>query len=137
MLTDKPVKTSADKATTARPAGPGPDMDSLITYFEGQFVPLREAKVSIMTHAFMYGTASTVLPTSFSRQRARLATRWTFQQSQPPTSATQQRPRLPWTPGSVPSGSTLASQVPRSQSACHPARTRPSAPRSSSRPQET
>ena len=57
MLTDKPVKTSAEKATTARSAGAATDMDALITYFEGQFVPLREAKVSIMTHAFMYGTA--------------------------------------------------------------------------------
>ena len=28
-----------------------------ICYFEGRFVPLSEAKVSIMTHAFMYGTA--------------------------------------------------------------------------------
>ncbi|MBI2434662.1 MAG: branched-chain amino acid transaminase [Candidatus Hydrogenedentes bacterium] len=30
---------------------PGP-----ITYFEGQYVPVEEAKVSIMTHAFNYGT---------------------------------------------------------------------------------
>ncbi|MBM4407579.1 MAG: branched-chain amino acid transaminase [Chloroflexi bacterium] len=29
----------------------------MICYFEGRFAPLREAKVSIMTHAFMYGTA--------------------------------------------------------------------------------
>ena len=26
--------------------------------FEGDFVPMKDAKVSIMTHAFMYGTAT-------------------------------------------------------------------------------
>lgn len=34
-----------------------PDLDDLICYFEGQFVPQRDAKISVMTHAFMYGTA--------------------------------------------------------------------------------
>ena len=34
------------------------DLDELICYFEGEFVPMRDAKVSIMTHAFMYGTAT-------------------------------------------------------------------------------
>ncbi|MEO7664712.1 MAG: branched-chain amino acid transaminase, partial [Candidatus Limnocylindrales bacterium] len=29
----------------------------LICYFEGSYVPMRDAKVSVMTHAFMYGTA--------------------------------------------------------------------------------
>ena len=33
-------------------------IDDLICYFEGAYVPIREAKVSIMTHAFMYGTAT-------------------------------------------------------------------------------
>ena len=33
-------------------------LDDLIAYFEGDWVPLRDAKVSIMTHAFMYGTAT-------------------------------------------------------------------------------
>jgi branched-chain amino acid aminotransferase len=33
-------------------------LDDLICYFEGDFVPMRDAKVSIMTHAFMYGTAT-------------------------------------------------------------------------------
>src|SRR6478672_3518629 len=46
---------------------PGPDvhhapapasLDDLVCYFEGAFVPMRDAKVSIMTHAFMYGTAT-------------------------------------------------------------------------------
>src|SRR5205809_1606245 len=55
MLTDK---TAAEEtATTVHPAPATPDIESLITYFEGGFVPLRDARVSIMTHAFMYGTA--------------------------------------------------------------------------------
>jgi branched-chain amino acid aminotransferase len=33
-------------------------LDDLICYFEGAWVPMRDAKVSIMTHAFMYGTAT-------------------------------------------------------------------------------
>jgi branched-chain amino acid aminotransferase len=71
MLTQK-TDTSAP-ATTAGPAPaadpveapsasgaistPVRDLDDLICYFEGAFVPMRDAKVSIMTHAFMYGTA--------------------------------------------------------------------------------
>lgn len=31
--------------------------DSSIAFFEGQFVPLSEAKISVQTHAFNYGTA--------------------------------------------------------------------------------
>ena len=53
MLTQKaPGSASA-------PAAPAvaPELDDLICYFEGQFVPMRDARVSIMTHAFMYGTA--------------------------------------------------------------------------------
>ncbi len=54
MVTQNPTESQAP--TTA--AAPAPvDLDSLICYFEGGFVPMREAKVSIMTHAFMYGTA--------------------------------------------------------------------------------
>src|SRR6478735_10092264 len=33
-------------------------LDDLVCYFEGDFIPMRDAKVSIMTHAFMYGTAT-------------------------------------------------------------------------------
>jgi branched-chain amino acid aminotransferase len=47
MLTEKPAPTPAARR----------DADDLICYFEGQYVPMRDAKVSIMTHAFMYGTA--------------------------------------------------------------------------------
>ena len=32
-------------------------LDDLTCYFEGDYVALRDAKVNIMTHAFMYGTA--------------------------------------------------------------------------------
>jgi branched-chain amino acid aminotransferase len=54
MLTEKPKE-----ATEARPAAaPAPaSTDDLVAYFEGDYVALRDAKVSIMTHAFMYGTA--------------------------------------------------------------------------------
>jgi branched-chain amino acid aminotransferase len=52
MLTEKPT---AD----AGPDGPPPkrELDDLTCYFEGNWVPMRDAKVSIMTHAFLYGTA--------------------------------------------------------------------------------
>ena len=40
-------------------AAPQPrPLDELIAYFEGDYVALKDAKVSIMTHAFMYGTAT-------------------------------------------------------------------------------
>ena len=55
MLTEKPSDTAAPSTHHAPKPG---DLDELICYFEGQFVPMREAKVSIMTHAFMYGTAT-------------------------------------------------------------------------------
>jgi branched-chain amino acid aminotransferase len=47
---------SADPHAAAQPAAR--DIESLICYFEGDFVAMRDAKVSIMTHAFMYGTAT-------------------------------------------------------------------------------
>src|SRR5829696_922732 len=53
MLTQQPSSSDATQpAPQARP------LEDLIAYFEGQYVPLRDAKVSIMTHAFMYGTAT-------------------------------------------------------------------------------
>jgi branched-chain amino acid aminotransferase len=54
MLTKKPQDVPA---TSAAPAPAPTPLDELITYFEGQYVPLGDAKVNIMTHAFMYGTA--------------------------------------------------------------------------------
>jgi len=56
MLTEKPAaEPNAAPVPTAAPVAP--DLDSLTCYFEGDYVPMRDAKVSIMTHAFMYGTA--------------------------------------------------------------------------------
>jgi len=46
MLTEKTPKAAGSRST-----------EDLICYFEGDYVPMREARVSIMTHAFMYGTA--------------------------------------------------------------------------------
>ena len=55
MLTKKP---DAPPAATVHHAPTAGSLDDLICYFEGSWVPMREAKVSIMTHAFMYGTAT-------------------------------------------------------------------------------
>jgi branched-chain amino acid aminotransferase len=54
MLTKKPQDVPT--AATA-PAPAATPIDELVTYFEGQYVHLRDARVNIMTHAFMYGTA--------------------------------------------------------------------------------
>jgi branched-chain amino acid aminotransferase len=58
MLTQKTADphASPSPATSATPAARS--AEDLITYFEGDWVPMRDAKVSIMTHAFMYGTAT-------------------------------------------------------------------------------
>jgi branched-chain amino acid aminotransferase len=64
MLTQKssqaPAAKPAAAVTGTSPTAPkaAADIDSLICYFEGNFVAMRDAKVSIMTHAFMYGTAT-------------------------------------------------------------------------------
>jgi branched-chain amino acid aminotransferase len=55
MITEKPTDTPASAVHHA-PASA--ELDDLICYFEGAHVPMRDAKVSIMTHAFMYGTAT-------------------------------------------------------------------------------
>ena len=54
MLTEKPKDATA--APPAAASAPAPT-DDLTVYFEGKFVAMRDAKVSVMTHAFMYGTA--------------------------------------------------------------------------------
>jgi len=56
MLTQQPSGAAA-AAAPAQQSQPRPT-EELIAYFEGDYVPLGEAKVSIMTHAFMYGTAT-------------------------------------------------------------------------------
>ena len=55
MLTEKVADTPTPAPHHAPPAG---SLDDLICYFEGAWIPMRDAKVSIMTHAFMYGTAT-------------------------------------------------------------------------------
>jgi len=67
MLTEKteskPTPSAASQAAAEPDSTPGAvaaapcDLDSLVCYFEGGFVPMRDAKVSVMSHAFMYGTA--------------------------------------------------------------------------------
>jgi len=63
MLTEKsdakPATTSAVESAPAPHHAPKPgSLDDLVCYFEGAWIPMRDAKVSIMTHAFMYGTAT-------------------------------------------------------------------------------
>src|SRR4051812_4573152 len=53
MLTEKDTATDQAPRKVSAPR----DVADAICYFEGDFVPLRDAKVSTMTHAFMYGTA--------------------------------------------------------------------------------
>src|SRR3954453_18732349 len=55
MLTEKSDAAPAPAPHHAPKPGA---LDDLVAYFEGQWVPMRDAKVSIMTHAFMYGTAT-------------------------------------------------------------------------------
>ena len=52
------TQQSSAAAPAASAPAPARSLDDLIAYFEGDWVPLRDAKVSIMTHAFMYGTAT-------------------------------------------------------------------------------
>lgn len=54
MLTEQPA-TAAATQPLAR-TGARPDGD-VVCWFEGGWVPLAEAKVGIMTHSFLYGTA--------------------------------------------------------------------------------
>jgi branched-chain amino acid aminotransferase len=54
MLTKQQPTASEMPATAPQPRA----LEDLIAYFEGSYVPMRDAKVSIMTHAFMYGTAT-------------------------------------------------------------------------------
>ena len=55
MLTEKPK--SAHAPAPASSHGASISTEGSIAYFEGEYVPLADAKVSIMTHAFLYGTA--------------------------------------------------------------------------------
>jgi branched-chain amino acid aminotransferase len=51
MLTEDASRTSSS-ASRSEPGAPAP-----ICYLNGEFLPLADANVNIMTHAFMYGTA--------------------------------------------------------------------------------
>ncbi len=53
MLTQPSASATPDAAS-----GQPRSLDDLIAYFEGDWVALKDARVSIMTHAFMYGTAT-------------------------------------------------------------------------------
>jgi branched-chain amino acid aminotransferase len=55
MLTEKTDATPAPSVHHNPKPG---SLDDLVCYFEGDWVPMRDAKVSVMTHAFMYGTAT-------------------------------------------------------------------------------
>ena len=58
MLTEKKAETATPAPAPDPHAAPAPaSLDDLVAYFEGDFVPLRDARVNIMPHAFMYGTA--------------------------------------------------------------------------------
>jgi branched-chain amino acid aminotransferase len=57
MITEKPATHASPAKGHAAPAA-ARRVDNLIAYFEGDYVPMGEAKVSIMTHSFMYGTAT-------------------------------------------------------------------------------
>jgi branched-chain amino acid aminotransferase len=57
MLTQKPQGSEATPAAAPAPAHGATSTDDLVAYFQGDFVPLRDANVNVMTHAFMYGTA--------------------------------------------------------------------------------
>ncbi len=58
MLTQQPAKAPEDIPAT-RPVrnGTRPDTADVVCWFEGGWVPLVDAKVGIMTHSFLYGTA--------------------------------------------------------------------------------
>jgi branched-chain amino acid aminotransferase len=51
MLTQKP------QVAPLTASGARPHDANLVCYFEGEFVPLAEAKLPVMTHGFLYGTA--------------------------------------------------------------------------------
>jgi branched-chain amino acid aminotransferase len=52
MLTEK-QSTPRHAASGARPTDP-----NVVAWFGGQFVPLSEARIPVMTHGFLYGTAT-------------------------------------------------------------------------------
>jgi branched-chain amino acid aminotransferase len=58
MLTQKPAPTPAEPTSDPHAGRPGArPQDDTVCWFEDAWTPLAEAKVSIMTHSFLYGTA--------------------------------------------------------------------------------
>jgi branched-chain amino acid aminotransferase len=55
MLTEKPK--AAHEHPSAGVHGATTPTEGSVAYFEGAYVPLADAKISVLTHAFMYGTA--------------------------------------------------------------------------------
>ncbi len=55
MLTEKPK--AAHEHPAAGVHGATTPTEGSVAYFEGGYVPLAEAKISVLTHSFMYGTA--------------------------------------------------------------------------------
>ena len=55
MLTEKP-KAAQEHPSTGVHGATTPSEGS-VAYFEGGYVPLADAKISVLTHSFMYGTA--------------------------------------------------------------------------------
>ena len=53
MLTEEPRTTTPPSAAPEAPA----ETAAPICYFQGEFMPLADAKVGVMTHGFLYGTA--------------------------------------------------------------------------------
>ena len=52
MLTQEPALEATETQALWAPE------DRPVCYFEGRFVPLRDAKIGVLTHGFMYGTAN-------------------------------------------------------------------------------
>ncbi|HSH21325.1 MAG TPA: branched-chain amino acid transaminase [Candidatus Caenarcaniphilales bacterium] len=52
MLTQKPAAAPITATDADTPHA------NLVCYFQGQFVPLSEARIGVMTHGFLYGTAT-------------------------------------------------------------------------------
>ncbi|MDQ3870730.1 MAG: branched-chain amino acid transaminase [Chloroflexota bacterium] len=57
MLTGRQATARKQTRSASGATGALPRERHLECYFEGQFVPLSEARIGVMTHAFLYGTA--------------------------------------------------------------------------------
>jgi branched-chain amino acid aminotransferase len=56
MLTQKPLPTDPQTSQPAKRPGSRPQ-DDTVCWFDGKWTPLADARISIMTHSFLYGTA--------------------------------------------------------------------------------